>query len=156
MLVTRQQVLRRFWYPVMPVSRLGDEPQPFTLLGRDIVLWRAPDGAIACLKDRCCHRTAKLSLGFVEDGRLVCGYPGWTYGRTASACASRSVRIPRMSRPACAFPPIAWPSASCWSSSISSSRALADRYAVMERGAVVLSGEPRDMVESDVRRYLTV
>ncbi len=35
-------------------------------------------------------------------------------------------------------------------------RALANRYVVMERGEVVLSGESRDMVESDVRRYLTV
>src|SRR5580704_11295209 len=35
-------------------------------------------------------------------------------------------------------------------------RALADRYVVMERGEVVLAGDARDMVESDVRRYLTV
>ena len=35
-------------------------------------------------------------------------------------------------------------------------RALADRYAVMERGEVVLEGEGTSMVESDVRRYLTV
>jgi urea transport system ATP-binding protein len=35
-------------------------------------------------------------------------------------------------------------------------RALAHRYVVMERGEVVLSGDARDMVESDVRRYLTV
>ncbi|HXP31136.1 MAG TPA: urea ABC transporter ATP-binding subunit UrtE [Stellaceae bacterium] len=35
-------------------------------------------------------------------------------------------------------------------------RALADRYVVMERGEVVLSGTAGDMVESDVRRYLTV
>jgi len=35
-------------------------------------------------------------------------------------------------------------------------RALADRYAVMERGEVVLAGEGSGMVESDVRRYLTV
>jgi urea transport system ATP-binding protein len=35
-------------------------------------------------------------------------------------------------------------------------RALADRYVVMERGEVVLSGETSDMVESDVRRHLTV
>ena len=34
--------------------------------------------------------------------------------------------------------------------------ALANRYIVMERGEVVLSGDARDMVESDVRRYLTV
>ncbi len=35
-------------------------------------------------------------------------------------------------------------------------RALADRYAVMERGEVVLAGEGSTMVEADVRRYLTV
>ncbi len=35
-------------------------------------------------------------------------------------------------------------------------RALADTYVVMDRGEVVLSGLTRDMVESDVRRYLTV
>ena len=35
-------------------------------------------------------------------------------------------------------------------------RALAQRYVVMERGEVVLSGEASDMVESDVRRHLTV
>src|SRR5229473_2835210 len=35
-------------------------------------------------------------------------------------------------------------------------RALANRYVVMERGEVVLSGDIGDMVESDVRRYLTV
>ena len=35
-------------------------------------------------------------------------------------------------------------------------RELADTYAVMERGEVVLAGEGADMVESEVRRYLTV
>jgi phenylpropionate dioxygenase-like ring-hydroxylating dioxygenase large terminal subunit len=90
MLATKQPVLRRFWYPVMPLARLGAEPYPFTLLGTDIVLWRTPDGAIACLRDRCCHRTAKLSLGFLEEGKLVCGYHGWTY-RPDGVC----VRIPQ-------------------------------------------------------------
>ena len=35
-------------------------------------------------------------------------------------------------------------------------RELADSYAVMERGEVVLAGTGAEMVESDVRRYLTV
>ena len=35
-------------------------------------------------------------------------------------------------------------------------RRLADRFAVLERGQVVLAGTRADMVESDVRRYLTV
>jgi len=35
-------------------------------------------------------------------------------------------------------------------------RDLADAYAVMQRGEVVLSGRKSDMVEAEVRRYLTV
>ena len=35
-------------------------------------------------------------------------------------------------------------------------RDLADRYTVLDRGEVVLDGAIGDMVESDVRRYLTV
>ena len=35
-------------------------------------------------------------------------------------------------------------------------RALADTYAVLERGEVVMAGDGSTMVESDVRRYLTV
>ena len=35
-------------------------------------------------------------------------------------------------------------------------RDLADAFVVMDRGEVVLSGQKEDMVEADVRRYLTV
>lgn len=90
MLVTQQAVLRRFWYALMPMSQLDDGPQPFTLLGEDLVLWKKADGAPAALRDRCCHRTAKLSKGFVQDGQLVCGYHGWTYD-----CSGACVRIPQ-------------------------------------------------------------
>lgn len=38
MLVTQQAVLRRFWYALMPMSQLDAGPQPFTLLGEDLVL----------------------------------------------------------------------------------------------------------------------
>ncbi|GGX15064.1 3-phenylpropionate dioxygenase [Pigmentiphaga litoralis] len=90
MLVTQQPVLRRFWYAVMPVSLLDDGPKPFTLLGENIVIWKSSTGELSCLKDRCCHRTAKLSLGFVENDNIVCGYHGWTFDG-AGAC----VRIPQ-------------------------------------------------------------
>lgn len=82
MLVTKQNTLRRFWYPVMPMKLLADGPQPFTLFGEDIVLWRADDGQPVAAADRCCHRSAKLSRGWIDDGNIVCGYHGWTYDRT--------------------------------------------------------------------------
>ncbi|MEP4378447.1 MAG: aromatic ring-hydroxylating dioxygenase subunit alpha [Alphaproteobacteria bacterium] len=84
MLATQQNILRRFWYPVMPAESLLDGPQPFTLLGEDIVVWMGPDGEPAAATDRCCHRSAKLSRGWVEDGNIVCGYHGWTYDCTGT------------------------------------------------------------------------
>ena len=95
MLVTRQKVFRRFWYPVIPMDQLADGPKPFTLLGEQIVLWLDTDGKPAATIDRCGHRTAKLSCGFVENGHLVCGYHGWTYDR-----AGNCVRVPQAKDPA--------------------------------------------------------
>ena len=90
MLVTRQKVLRRFWYPIIPADRLGETPHPFTLLGTNIVLFRDGSGAARALIDRCCHRTARLSQGWLEAGNIVCPYHGWTY-----AGDGRCVRIPQ-------------------------------------------------------------
>jgi phenylpropionate dioxygenase-like ring-hydroxylating dioxygenase large terminal subunit len=79
MLVTKQKVLRRFWYSTMRVDDLAEGPKPFTLLGERIVLFLAADGTPAALEDRCCHRTARLSKGSCKNGHLICGYHGWEY-----------------------------------------------------------------------------
>ncbi|MDB5874831.1 MAG: aromatic ring-hydroxylating dioxygenase subunit alpha [Ramlibacter sp.] len=90
MLVSQQKLFRRFWYPVMP-TRLLDEnrPLPFRLLGEDIVLWKGA-GGYSAMEDRCCHRTAKLSMGWVEGDRIVCGYHGWAYD-----CSGQCVSMPQ-------------------------------------------------------------
>ncbi|MEB3356974.1 MAG: aromatic ring-hydroxylating dioxygenase subunit alpha [Synechococcales bacterium] len=79
MLVTRQPVLKRFWYPVMPLALLAEQPQPFQLLGQKIVLWLDADGRAVAAADRCCHRSAQLSRGSVQDGHIVCPYHGWVF-----------------------------------------------------------------------------
>lgn len=94
MLVTQQPVLRRFWYPVMPVALLKDGPKPFRLLGEDIVVWLDASGAPAALADRCCHRSAQLSRGFLDNGAIVCGYHGWAYD-ASGAC----IRVPQAKDP---------------------------------------------------------
>jgi len=91
MLVTQQSVFRKFWHAVMPLSMLqGGQPQPFKLLGQDIVLFLDEHGQPAALRDRCCHRTAKLSKGRCVNGALQCGYHGWTYN-----AAGRVILIPQ-------------------------------------------------------------
>lgn len=48
---------------------------------QDLVLWRAPDGALAAWDNRCPHRGMALSHGFVRGGMLACLYHGWHYGQ---------------------------------------------------------------------------
>ena len=58
------------------------------LLEEELLLWRSPDGVEAWL-DRCPHRGAKLSLGRIRDGRVVCPYHGLEY-----EAGGRCVRVP--------------------------------------------------------------
>ena len=91
MLVTKQPVLRRFWYALMPDDRAGRRPQALHSAGRSTsCCGSSADGTPAALRDRCCHRTAKLSKGYVENGNIVCGYHGWTYD-----CTGTCVKIPQ-------------------------------------------------------------
>lgn len=98
MLVTRQPVFRKFLHAVMPLADLEQGPRPFRLLGEDIVLFLDEKGEPAALRDRCCHRTARLSKGWCVDakgqacgrGAIQCGYHGWTYDRDG-----RVIRIPQ-------------------------------------------------------------
>lgn len=81
MLVTRQPIFRRFWYPVVPMMALGEGVQSFQLLGEPLAIWLAADGQPAAVRDRCCHRSAQLSLGKVENGCLKCPYHGWEFNQ---------------------------------------------------------------------------
>jgi phenylpropionate dioxygenase-like ring-hydroxylating dioxygenase large terminal subunit len=98
MLTTQQPVLRRFWYATIPLHDLKDGPKPFRLMGQDIVLFVDSTGAPHALRDRCCHRTAKLSKGWCDGDTLVCGYHGWRYDGTGAVVA-----IPQ-SKPDAALP----------------------------------------------------
>jgi len=90
MLVTQQPILRKFWYPIIPESMLRDGPKPFTLLGRELVLWLDGAGNAVAMDDRCPHRHARLSKGWILEGQLQCGYHGWTFNGEG-----RCTRIPQ-------------------------------------------------------------
>jgi phenylpropionate dioxygenase-like ring-hydroxylating dioxygenase large terminal subunit len=79
MLVTQQPVFQNFWYPIIPLNTLTDGPQAFTLLGQPLVVWLNAAGQPAAVRDRCCHRTARLSLGSVDQGHICCPYHGWQF-----------------------------------------------------------------------------
>jgi phenylpropionate dioxygenase-like ring-hydroxylating dioxygenase large terminal subunit len=83
-------LLRSYWHPVCPATEVLDKPLPVTLLDEKLVVARLRGRAV-CFRDLCIHRGTPLSLGWVEDGELVCAYHGWRY-RADGACT----RIPAL------------------------------------------------------------
>lgn len=84
-----------YWYIVAESPELTQS----SLLARQVldewlVCFRGDDGRPAVLRDRCLHRSARLSAGVVSAGRLTCPYHGWTYdgaGRVVAIPSMRSV-----------------------------------------------------------------
>ena len=91
MKVTDHAVFRRFWYPVMPLAKLVDGPQAFVLLQQPLALWLNEAGDPQAVADRCCHRTAKLSLGQVQGDAIQCPYHGWQFDGSGTC-----VKVPQL------------------------------------------------------------
>jgi phenylpropionate dioxygenase-like ring-hydroxylating dioxygenase large terminal subunit len=84
-------MLRHYWYIACASSRLRAAPRAVRVLDADLVLFRDGDGAPMAVRDRCCHRGARLSLGRVVDGSLACRYHGWRYDGSG-----RCIHIPSL------------------------------------------------------------
>ncbi|MBD3229147.1 MAG: Rieske 2Fe-2S domain-containing protein [Candidatus Lokiarchaeota archaeon] len=50
--------------------------------GEKLAFWKDKDGNVSCIKDKCCHRGASLSLGKVVDEHLQCPFHGLEYDST--------------------------------------------------------------------------
>ena len=68
--------LKNCWYVACTPEELEHKPLGRKICGEPIVFFRDGDGRVAALEDFCPHRGAPLSLGFVENGAMTCGYHG--------------------------------------------------------------------------------
>ncbi|MBR9910128.1 MAG: aromatic ring-hydroxylating dioxygenase subunit alpha [Gammaproteobacteria bacterium] len=64
------------WYVACASDELDSKPLGRRICNESMVFYRDGEGKVAALEDFCPHRGAPLSLGYVEDGLLVCGYHG--------------------------------------------------------------------------------
>jgi len=73
------------WYAVGYAWQVTDD-KPFAtrLWGEPLVLYRDETGGLTAVEDRCPHRSAPLSMGSVEKGKLRCFYHGWSFGKDGS------------------------------------------------------------------------
>ncbi len=75
--------LRNHWYVVMRSDEVPpDRPAAVKRMGEELVAWRDGQGKIRLMADRCAHRGARLSLGKLHQGELICWYHGWKYDAT--------------------------------------------------------------------------
>jgi vanillate O-demethylase monooxygenase subunit len=67
------------WYAAAWGHEIEHALAPRTLCGKDVVLYRRSDGAVAALEDACWHRLLPLSLGRLDGDQVVCGYHGLVF-----------------------------------------------------------------------------
>ncbi|HEU5150169.1 MAG TPA: aromatic ring-hydroxylating dioxygenase subunit alpha [Iamia sp.] len=89
-----ERLLTLFWHPVATLEELraaAPRPLAVTLLGRRLAVADLGADGLAAVADRCLHRSARLSVGWVDDGAIRCGYHGWRWGADG-----RCVEIPSL------------------------------------------------------------
>lgn len=68
------------WWVAAVSAEVGHKPIQRWLLELPVVLYRGEDGSVVALDDRCPHRWAPLSAGYVRGNDIVCGYHGMRFG----------------------------------------------------------------------------
>jgi len=85
--------LQNAWYVAAWDDELAEGLLARTLLNQPVVLFRGADGLVGALEDRCCHRSAPLSVGRLKGGEVECGYHGLRFDRTGACVAVPSQKL---------------------------------------------------------------
>lgn len=72
------------WYVVASTRELGKKPLGKRRFGENFVFFRDAEGQPVCLKARCPHRGADLSLGRLVDGMIACPFHGFRFDQTGA------------------------------------------------------------------------
>ena len=79
--------IRNTWYIAAWADELQEKPLARRICDDPVVLFRDQHGKAAALADRCCHRSAPLSLGSVVAGNIQCGYHGLAFDGSGACVA---------------------------------------------------------------------
>lgn len=91
--MTTQTFPLNTWYVVATPEEVTDKPLARTVCNLNLVFYRNEDNEAVALEDFCPHRGAPLSLGYVEDGKLVCGYHGLKMGGEGKTVSMPNQRV---------------------------------------------------------------
>ncbi|MBT3990895.1 MAG: aromatic ring-hydroxylating dioxygenase subunit alpha [Rhodospirillaceae bacterium] len=79
--------LRNTWYVGAWAHEVTREPFQRFMLDEPLVFYRTEAGDPVVMDDRCCHRFAPLSSGWLEGDDIVCGYHGFTFDPSGKCIA---------------------------------------------------------------------
>jgi phthalate 4,5-dioxygenase len=89
---------RRYWIPALQTSDISEAdgaPVLVELLGERLVAFRDTDGNVGLLEEACCHRSASLMLGRVEQCGIRCVYHGWKFAVDGTVLETPNVADPK-------------------------------------------------------------
>jgi phenylpropionate dioxygenase-like ring-hydroxylating dioxygenase large terminal subunit len=79
--------LKNAWYVAGWDHHVGNGLLARTICNEPIVFFRTEDGSVGALEDRCCHRSAPLSVGRHKGNEIECGYHGLRFDKTGQCTA---------------------------------------------------------------------
>ncbi|WP_338759538.1 aromatic ring-hydroxylating dioxygenase subunit alpha [Massilia sp. METH4] len=85
---------RNQWWVAATTDEVTRQPMRRWLLDLPVALYRTEAGAVVALDDRCPHRWAPLSSGWLEGDNIVCGYHGLRF-----STEGRCVKAPTQANP---------------------------------------------------------
>jgi len=77
------------WYVACTPNEIDEKPLGRKICGERIAFYRGEENRVAAVEDFCPHRGAQFSLGYVSEGKLVCGYHGLEMG-----CEGKTISMP--------------------------------------------------------------
>lgn len=78
---------RAAWWPIAFSGQVTARPMGAACAAIDAVIFRDHSGVVRSFVDRCAHRRAALSSGWLApDGSLQCRYHGWCYDVETGIC----------------------------------------------------------------------
>jgi vanillate O-demethylase monooxygenase subunit len=73
------EYLKNVWYMAAWPEELNEAILSRRMFDRQLALFRASDGSVKAIADRCPHRFAPLSLGEKQGDTIICPYHGLTF-----------------------------------------------------------------------------
>ncbi|GEB36988.1 hypothetical protein GLI01_10230 [Gluconacetobacter liquefaciens] len=83
------------WVRLCDTEAARAAPHRVVLDGTGLVAWLATDGTPHVFADRCPHRDARLSAGYIEDGRLICPFHLWSFDESGHYVGPDGVADPQ-------------------------------------------------------------